>query len=57
MPIRKGIQSWWQGGDLDVSGKKYEQVIEDYYDGQYDWDSIYVEANEENWNPNNKKVK
>lgn len=51
------IQSWWQGGDLDVSGKKYEQVIEDYYDGQYDWDSIYVEANEKNWNPKNIEVK
>lgn len=50
------IQSWWQGGDLDVSGKIYERVIEDYYDGQYDWDSIYVDANEENWNPNNIKI-
>ena len=41
------IQSWC--GELDVDGKKYERVMEDYYDGQYDWDSIYVEAIEENW--------
>ena len=43
------VQSWWQGGDLDVSGEKFKQVMEDYYEGQYNWDSIYVEANEENW--------
>ena len=51
------IQSWWQGGDLDVSGKKFEQVLQDYYDGQYDWESIYVEANKENWNLKNIEVK
>ena len=50
------IQSWWQGGDLDISGKKYEQVMQAYYDGEYDWNSVYVEANKENWNPNNKQV-
>ena len=27
-----------------------------YYDGEYDWNSVYVEATKENWNPNNKQL-
>jgi len=34
------IQSWWQGGRLDVSGEIYQEIKElfdsDHYDGYYD---------------------
>ena len=43
------IQSWWQGGRLDVDGEVYNWRIQDCMENTYeDW-TLYVEANEENW--------
>lgn len=44
------VQSWWQGGRLDVTGEKYEAVLNDWeqYEGYIPYED-YPEANEENW--------
>ena len=43
------IQSWWQGGRLDVDSEIYNWRVQDCMENSYeDW-TLYVEANEENW--------
>ena len=44
------VQSFWQGGRLDVTGEIYESVLDDWeqYEGYRPYEE-YPEANEENW--------
>lgn len=43
------IQSWWQGGKLDVDSEVYNWRVQDCMENTYqDW-TLYVEATEENW--------
>lgn len=41
------VQSWWQAGRLDVTGKKYQHVIDTW--GDDNWEEHYPPADEEHY--------
>ena len=43
------VQSWWQGGRLDVDGSIYDEMIEYCYEGDFNFED-YPPADEEHYN-------